>query len=98
MSTLSKDQIKLLLSLCDRKTFVGVRDYTIMMLMLDTAIRELANIEVADVKHNEIVIRETKTFFERIVPMSKKLKEQMEICIKIGIKFFSIKAHAIQLE
>ncbi|PHC50182.1 tyrosine-type recombinase/integrase [Bacillus toyonensis] len=83
--TLSKDQIKLLLSLCDRKTFVGVRDYTIMMLMLDTAIRvnELANIEVADVKHNEIVIRETKTFFERIVPMSKKLKEQMEIYIKI---------------
>ncbi|OTW70631.1 integrase [Bacillus thuringiensis serovar roskildiensis] len=83
--TLSKDQIKLLLSLCDRKTFVGVRDYTIMMLMLDTAIRvnELANIEVVDVKHNEIVIRETKTFFERIVPMSKKLKEQMEIYIKI---------------
>ncbi|OSY02636.1 hypothetical protein BTJ44_05693 [Bacillus mycoides] len=83
--TLSKDQIKLLLSLCDRKTFVGIRDYTIMMLMLDTAIRvnELANIEVADVKHNEIVIRETKTFFERIVPMSKKLKEQMEIYIKI---------------
>lgn len=83
--TLSKEQIKLLLSLCDRKTFVGVRDYTIMMLMLDTAIRvnELANIEVADVKHNEIVIRETKTFFERIVPMSKKLKEQMEIYIKI---------------
>jgi integrase/recombinase XerD len=56
-----------------------------MLLMLDTAIRlnELVNIELADVKEHEIVIRETKTFFERVVPMSKKLKEQMDIWIKI---------------
>lgn len=83
--TFSKEQLQLLFSLCDKKTFVGVRDYTIMLLMLDTAIRvnELANIELSDVKENEIVIRETKTFFERIVPMSKKLKEQMDIYIRI---------------
>jgi integrase/recombinase XerD len=81
----SKEQVKLLFSLCDRKTFVGQRDFTIMLLMLDTAIRlnELVNIELSDVKENEIVIRETKTFFERVVPMSKKLKEQMDIWIKI---------------
>lgn len=81
----SKEQVKLLFSLCDKKTFIGVRDYTIMLLMLDTAIRlnELVNIELSDVKEHEIVIRETKTFFERIVPMSKKLKEQMDIYIKI---------------
>lgn len=83
--TFSKEQLQLLFSLCDKKTFVGIRDYTIMLLMLDTAIRvnELANIELSDVKENEIVIRETKTFFERIVPMSKKLKEQMDIYIRI---------------
>ncbi|MFA1512868.1 tyrosine-type recombinase/integrase [Priestia aryabhattai] len=83
--TFSKDQLQLLFSLCDKKTFVGVRDYTIMLLMLDTAIRvnELANIKLSDVKENEIVIRETKTFFERIVPMSKKLKEQIDIYIRI---------------
>lgn len=81
----SKEQVKLLFSLCDKRTFVGIRDYTIMLLMLDTAIRlnELVNIELSDVKEHEIVIRETKTFFERVVPMSKKLKEQMDIWIKI---------------
>lgn len=81
----SKEQVKLLFSLCDKRTFVGIRDYTIMLLMLDTAIRlnELVSIELADVKEHEIVIRETKTFFERVVPMSKKLKEQMDIWIKI---------------
>ncbi|MED1562767.1 tyrosine-type recombinase/integrase [Alkalihalobacillus alcalophilus] len=49
--------------------------------MLDTPVRinELINIELQDVKENEIVIRETKTYFERIVPMSRKLKEQLEI-------------------
>ncbi|WP_052044420.1 tyrosine-type recombinase/integrase [Alkalihalobacillus alcalophilus] len=58
-----------------------MRDYTIMLVMLDTPVRinELINIELQDVKENEIVIRETKTYFERIVPMSRKLKEQLEI-------------------
>jgi integrase/recombinase XerD len=81
----SKEQFKPLFSLCDTKTFVGVREKTIMMLMLDTAIRlnELVNIRLADVKENEIVIKETKTFFERVVTISKKLKEQMDIWIKI---------------
>ncbi|MDQ0976502.1 integrase/recombinase XerD [Neobacillus niacini] len=81
----SKEQVKLLFSLCNKRTFVGIRDYTIMLLMLDTAIRlnELVNIELTDVKEHEIIIRETKTFFERVVPMSKKLKEQMDIWIKI---------------
>ncbi|WHY88977.1 tyrosine-type recombinase/integrase [Neobacillus novalis] len=83
--TFSKQQLQLLFSLCDKKTFVRLRDYTIMLLMLDTAVRinEMINIEVTDVKENEIVIRETKTFFERIVPMSKALKVQLEIYIKI---------------
>lgn len=83
--TFSKEQLKLLFSLCDKKTFVGIRDYTIMLLLLDTAVRvnEMVNIELQDVKENEIIIRKTKTFFERIVPISKKLKEQMDIYIKI---------------
>ncbi|MEH7513323.1 tyrosine-type recombinase/integrase [Gottfriedia acidiceleris] len=85
VNTFTMDQLQLLFSLCDMKTFVGVRDYTIMLLMLDTAIRlnELVNIELKDVKENEIVIRETKTFFERIVPISKKFKEQLNIYIRI---------------
>ncbi len=83
--TFSKEQLNLLFSLCDKKTFVGLRDYTIMLVMLDTAVRinELINIELQDVKENEIVIRETKTYFERIVPMSRKLKEQLDIYMKI---------------
>lgn len=83
--TFSKEQLQLLFSLCDRKTFVGLRDYTIMLLLLDTGVRlnEMINIELQDVKEDEIVIRETKTFFQRIVPISKALKEQWEIYIKI---------------
>jgi hypothetical protein len=30
--------------------------------------------KLTDVKEHEIVIRETKTFFERVVPMSKKIE------------------------
>ena len=85
VNSLSVDQLKILFSLCDLKTFVGLRDYTILMLFVDTGIRlkELTGIELNDVKESSIAIRETKTYFERIVPISKKMKEQLDIYIKI---------------
>lgn len=83
--TFTKEQLELLFSLCDKKTFVGLRDYTIMLLMFDTGIRlnELVGIKVADVKEDAVVITETKTYFERLLPMTKKMKEQLDIYIKI---------------
>ncbi|MEH7126520.1 tyrosine-type recombinase/integrase [Bacillus sp. JJ1773] len=85
VNSLSKDQLQLLFLLCDKKTFVGLRDYTILMLFVDTGIRlnELAGIEVSDVKESTILIRQTKTYFERLFPISQKMKEQLDIYIKI---------------
>jgi len=37
--TFSADQIKEMLSHYDRTTFLGMRDYTILLILLDTGIR-----------------------------------------------------------
>lgn len=49
------DQIKELLAQPDKKTFVGFRDYCIMLVLLDTGLRlsELANIRLEDVEMSE---------------------------------------------
>jgi site-specific recombinase XerD len=39
IKTFSEEQIKLMLSVCDTKTMVGFRDYTIILLLLDTGLR-----------------------------------------------------------
>ncbi|MGG0287205.1 tyrosine-type recombinase/integrase [Peribacillus butanolivorans] len=85
VNSLSEQQLKILFSLCDNKTFVGLRDLTIMMLFIDVGIRlnELTGIEISDVKEDSIAIRETKTYFERLLPISKKMKEQLDIYIKV---------------
>lgn len=85
VNSLSRDQLKLIFSLCDKRTFVGLRDYTILMLFVDTGIRlnELVGIELSDIKEQSILIRETKTYFERLLPISQKMKEQLDIYIKI---------------
>lgn len=85
VNTFTKEQLTELFSLCDQKTFVGLRDYTIMLLMLDTGIRlnELVGIKVDDIKDDAILITETKTYFERLLPISKKMKEQLTIYVKI---------------
>lgn len=47
----TSEQVKALLSKPDRSTFVGLRDYMIMQLLLDTGIRldELCNAKVSDI-------------------------------------------------
>ncbi|WP_281976051.1 tyrosine-type recombinase/integrase [Halobacillus litoralis] len=85
VKSLSDKQVKALFDLCNKRTFVGVRDYTILMLFIDTGIRlnELAGIQVADVQGESILIRQTKTYFERLLPISKKMQEQLDIYIRI---------------
>jgi integrase/recombinase XerD len=85
VNSLSKEQLQILFSLCDQRTFVGLRDYTIMMLFVDTGIRlnELVGIELSDRKEQSILIRQTKTYFERLLPISKKMNEQLKIYLKI---------------
>ncbi|HWJ78393.1 MAG TPA: tyrosine-type recombinase/integrase [Niallia sp.] len=52
-----------------QKSFVGIRDYTIFLLLLDTGIRlsELIGIEIEDVRKSSVFIRRTKNLKERTV-------------------------------
>ena len=40
-------------------------------------------IKVDDIKDDAILITETKTYFDRLFPISKKMKEQLTIYVKI---------------
>ncbi len=56
ISTFSEDQVRALLATCDLKTERGYRDYTIMLLLLDTGMRisELCGLQLQDI-HRDYV-------------------------------------------
>ncbi|MGM7724392.1 tyrosine-type recombinase/integrase [Metabacillus sp. Hm71] len=87
IETFTMQQLRQLLNAPDKRTFTGLRDYTYMLLLLETGIRlsEATGILVEDVKLSEgtIFIRETKNHFHRYVPIQAKMKEQLRRYIKI---------------
>lgn len=87
IQTFSRDQIHLLLRQPDQTTFTGMRDYTLMMLLLETGVRvkELCGIQVNDINFNDgvIRIREGKGFKERNVPIQKTVKKQLATYLQI---------------
>lgn len=85
IETFTRDQLKLLLKQPDLKTFTGLRDQTILLLFLETGVRvnELANIHISDVKSDTIRIRDAKTYRERLVPIQKQMKEQLNKWLSI---------------
>lgn len=84
VQTFTKEQTIQVLNQPDRNSFTGFRDYTIMMVFLETGMRvsELAALELDDVifKENEIRIRNGKGRKARSVPFQK-------ICDKILKKY-----------
>lgn len=80
IQTFTKEQLLTLLNRPDRNTFTGFRDYTIMMVMLETGIRigELLNLRLGDLflKEMEIRITRGKGGKARRVPIQKT-------CVKI---------------
>lgn len=82
IETLTVDQINKLLNACDLRTFVGVRDYTIILTFVETGVRanELVGINVDDINFSSgfIRIRNAKSYRERLVPIQKKMKEQLK--------------------
>ncbi|MBS4193464.1 tyrosine-type recombinase/integrase [Lederbergia citri] len=80
-------QVRQLLNATDKRTFTGVRDYTYMLLLLETGLRlsESAAILVEDVKLSEgvIFVRHTKNNFHRYVPIQAKMKEQLRRYLKL---------------
>ncbi|WP_163971807.1 tyrosine-type recombinase/integrase [Oceanobacillus halotolerans] len=85
--TFTKTQLNKLFRQPDLNTFVGVRDYTIMMLFLETGIRvnELTGLTLADIRweDNLICVRNAKSYRERLVPIQKDMRNQLKKYIAI---------------
>jgi integrase/recombinase XerD len=82
IETFSATQINAILNAPDLSTFTGVRDYTLMLLLLETGVRanELVGVTVDDIRWEDsmILIRNTKGHRERLVPFQAKMKAQLK--------------------
>lgn len=87
VETFDKKQIKSLLNSCELRTFTGLRDYTIMLLLLETGVRanELIGIDITDIVWSQKVIRirNTKGGYERFVPIQKQMIDVLKKYIAI---------------
>ncbi|WP_020062802.1 tyrosine-type recombinase/integrase [Bacillus sp. 123MFChir2] len=87
IATFTKDQLDKLFRQPDLKTFTGVRDYTIMMLLLETGIRanELVGLSLADIRWEDslLCVRNAKSYRERLVPIQTQMKQQLKKYIAI---------------
>ena len=77
IETYTDDEIKTLLAKPKRKTFVELRDYTIVNLLFSTGLRlsSLINIKVSDIDFdtNTLIVRHTKNHKALIIPLSDSL-------------------------
>src|SRR5699024_8132972 len=87
IETFSMKQIRQLLNAPDRRTFTGLRDYTLMLLLLETGLRlsEVAAVHIDDVKlaEGQIFVRHTKGHLHRYVPIQTKMRQQLRRYMKI---------------
>jgi len=72
-------QVRRILAVPDRKTFAGLRDYTITVLLVDTGLSEVIGIHLGDVNFPEGHIKVLgKGARERVVPVQGKLKKALK--------------------
>lgn len=75
IESFNSNQIRQLLNAIDRTTWNGVRDYCMILMLLDTGIRssELLGICLEDLRidENRILIRNTKMYFQRYIHITK---------------------------
>jgi site-specific recombinase XerD len=85
--TFTKVEIHILFKQPNLRTFTGVRDLTIMMLLLETGIRasECVGIRLSDIdfRRSRILIQNTKGYRQRYVPIQKQMKEQLQKYLSI---------------
>lgn len=85
--TFTIEQLQALLRQPDLSTFTGVRDYTMILLFVETGMRvkELEGLAVSDVKWEDsmILIRDGKGYKERLVPIQAKMKKQLQSYLKV---------------
>jgi len=85
IETFTRDQLRDILSQPDPKLFVGLRDLTIMALMIDTGVRvrELCDIKVDDVRFPDAqILINGKNGEDRLVPMQTQTKRLLNRYIK----------------
>lgn len=81
IQTFTREQLHDVLRQPDQKTFVGVRDYTIMMLLTETGVRvrELIDINVDDIVWKDGMIKiDGKGYKQRLVPIQTIMKKQLQ--------------------
>ncbi|MED2979541.1 tyrosine-type recombinase/integrase [Bacillus swezeyi] len=86
VETFSRDQLKDLLRQPDLGTFTGFRDYTIMLLLIETGVRvrELTDICVKDIRWEDSQIRiDGKGYKERLVPIQATMTRQLRKYVQI---------------
>src|SRR5699024_10991929 len=81
IETFSREQLKAIMSQPDPQLFVGLRDLTIMTVLLETGVRvrELCDITVDDVRFedNQILIR-GKNGEDRLVPIQSQTRRMLK--------------------
>lgn len=85
IETFTDDQIAAMLDVCNRKTFIGLRDYTILLTLLDTGLRvsELCGIELQSIDWESGFIRVLgKGRKERLVPFGSSLHRTLKEYIR----------------
>jgi len=81
IETFSRDQLHAILSQPDPQLFIGLRDLTIMTLLLETGVRvrEMCDIKVEDVRFTDNQIRvEGKSGNDRLVPIQTQSRRLLK--------------------
>ncbi|AHV99013.1 tyrosine-type recombinase/integrase [Paenibacillus sabinae] len=80
VATFTPDQLRLLIAQPDQKTFVGVRDRTMIMLFAETGVRvrELTEIKTTDINWRDGVIKiDGKGYKQRLVPFQATMRKEL---------------------
>jgi integrase/recombinase XerD len=86
IETFSRDQLHAILRQPDQSTFTGFRDYTILLLLIETGIRarELCAITTNDVNWQDNLVKvDGKGYKERQVPMQTQMKRQLRKYLQV---------------
>ena len=87
IETFTKKDLRAMFSACDLTTFTGVRDYTIMLFLLETGIRlkELIQINVQDVDLDagQVLVTDPKNQLERYVPIGATTCKQLRTYLRL---------------
>jgi len=81
ITALTNEQVKKILKSADRTTFTGLREYTMLLLMLETGIRlsEMSGLNTTDINFEEGSIKVFgKGARERVVPFQRRCRKQLK--------------------